>query len=124
MNDNYRKLLEMPALNDIPVDDLPGWVAENAIWYLDSDNVGAILGLLGRAKGTANLAFWATVNAAPTCDERWAELHLIGSGVTEEMSERHMKQYRIAVELARAYVGEQQLRRDQLFQPGRQRDSE
>jgi hypothetical protein len=115
MNENLRSFLDFLALNELSVDDLPGHVAEMAIWFIDEENLPSMLRILGNAKGHANLTFWERINRAPYSEEKWGELIVIGSGMSDEAKERNLKQYRTAVELVRKFVGLEQLRRNVLF---------
>jgi hypothetical protein len=107
----YRTL----ELNLLSENDLPAWVGEHVIHYINEENVGVFLGILGRASGHANLAFWARINSAPTTDEEWRKVMWIGSPISPDAEERQVKQYRRAAEVVRNFVGHEQSRRNALF---------
>lgn len=97
------------------LDDLPAWVGENAIYYINEENIREILLILGRAKGNANIAFWNRINSAPDSDEKWQECVWFGSPIPEDAKKRNLEQVKRAVDIVRRFVGPGQLRRNSLF---------
>jgi hypothetical protein len=86
--------------------------------HITPDNVISVFKLLSEHNGL-NKSFWAMVNRAPTTDEGWNSLMWIGSGVSEEVTERRRRKLREAVETVRASLGSEQVQRNALFRKER-----
>lgn len=116
MNNNMLAFYESLKQNSVSVNDLPAWVGQDVIHYIDSENVGEMLGILGRSSGHANLAFWARINAAPDSEDEWRQIEWIGSPIPQDAKDRQLEHFRLVVDIVRKFIGPEQLRRNALFQ--------
>jgi len=78
-------------------------------------NVQRVLELMSQNKAL-DLAFWSVINNAPISEKGWQSIFWIGSDMSDEQQERNRRRLRNAVEIVRATVGDQQVKRAVLFQ--------